>query len=179
MIIDRNSWHYKLYSLTYLWVGGVPTRLMQKTNLCQYMRRIMLGVPWWGFLMGAIIILATLFGPIFGYVPRTINPMKFFENDMRKYQGLRLGRSYNTFQVYPWHVILAVLFIGSEALIYHYCGARPMIVQASIVGGILALIGIVFGTMMYLDSSTGKIIKEYISAKKQKVCPIVEFQNEE
>lgn len=42
MKISTNSWHYKLYKLTYTaYDFDVPSN----TNLCQYMRRIMLLAP--------------------------------------------------------------------------------------------------------------------------------------
>lgn len=185
MIINKNAWHYHVYEFSYALSRDYPP---SRTNLCQYMRRIMFVAPFVSVLLAVLLAFATmvtligvLFMPIFGYVPtKWAKPWYIFEHDgTRKYQGLKLGRSYNAFQVYPWHIILLALIVAIEWVVYHYFGVHPLVVQGEIVGVILALVGIVVGLFIYFDSSTGKVINEYLAAKKQKVCPVVEFKNEE
>lgn len=182
MVINRNSWHYKVYDFTYLFSRKATPR---QTNLCQYVRRFLL-LPWIGILatvmaafMVIIITCAFTFGPIFGYVPKTFNPLTFFEHDMHKYQGVKFGKSYNAFQLYPWHIILGLMFIAGHVAIYYECGIHPLVTEGEWVVGIVAAIAAFIGVMVYLDSSTGKVINGYLAAKKQKVCPVVEFKNEE
>ena len=179
MIINTNSWHYKVYSFTYF-LSSPP----KQTNLCQYVRRF-LYLPFWAVLMlilalclALIVACAFLLGPVFGYVPRSWNPFKFFDSDaMVQYQGLRLGKSYNAFQLYPWHAVLILGVMALHCAIYHYAGSAPLIMEAKVVGGVVGVIAAILGFLVYCSSDAGQVVEEYLSAKKQKICPVVEFKS--
>lgn len=171
MIIDKNSWHYQVYSFSYWNEWNKP----KQTNLCQYVRRIVFMGPIMGAtalalacLMALTLVVMLVFGPILGYAPPNWKkPWTCFDG-MVKYKSV----------IYPWHVILVVALIALEWWVYVDCGIHPLVVQGEILGIIAVLIGMIFGLFVYCDSDTGKIINAYVSAKKQKVCPVVEFNEE-
>lgn len=181
MIIDINSWHYKVYSFTYSFSGQPP----EHTNLCQYVRRLPLAplvaivIVIIYVIMSVIIISGLIFGPIVGYLPRTWNPFKFFEHDMIQYQGLKLGKSNNAFQVYPWHVILGLLITVIHIGIYQSAGIHPLIIEGKVIFGAAVIIGLLISIVAYIDSDTLKLINQYLTARKQKFCPTVEFDRHE
>jgi hypothetical protein len=183
VIINRKAWHYKVYEFTYR--HDLPPR---QTNLCQYVRRVVLMGPLMGVaaafllaMMSILVVFHYLLPPFFGWRPRQWSkPFSVFDtNGMVKYQGLKLGSSYNAFQLYPWHIILATLVVGAHAAIYHFEGGHPLLVEGEILGIILFLLALVVGSVVYSESDTGRLISQYLAAKKQKVCPVVEFKNEE
>ncbi len=184
MVINRNSWHYHVYDFSYTFSSRLLTPT--QTNLCQYVRRIAFVAPFVGigiagmFCVLAIVTACTLLAaPIFGYVPiQWSKPWDIFEG-MRKYEGLKVGKSYNAFQLYPWHVLLTVIIVGIHVLMYHAWGGHPLIVEGKVIGVIALIIAAIFGLFYYFDSSTGKVVNAYLAAKKQKVCPVVEFTNKE
>lgn len=188
MVVNKNSWHYKVYDFSY--ALSLKNQPRDRTNLCQYMRRLLFVAPIIGFLcafmfcFAAVMVLCFyLFGPIFGWVPKQwLKPWIVFDDKaVYKYEGLRIGRSYNAFQLYPWHVILAVLVVGLEWVVYHVWGFHPLAVQGEIVGAVALFVGLIFAVVEFSYSDTGTVglVKEYVSAKKQKVCPVVEFTDKE
>lgn len=182
MIINKKSWHYQVYAFSY-W-GSTPLR----TNLCQYMRRLIFVAPVMGIISAfmfvcfvVVITLGLVVMPIFGWLPTNwLVPWEILDGDGRyKYQGLKLGKSYRAFQVYPWHVILLALVGALEWWCYRCYGTHSLVLQGMTVGAIAAVLAVVFGLITYLSSDTGEVVNQYISAKKQRVCPIVEFESEE
>ena len=184
MIINRKAWHHQVYNFTY-WYDLPP----RQTNLCQYVRRVVLMGP----IMGATAILLIsmlavgvsfmyLFGPIFGWRPKSwIKPWTILDTDgMVKYPGVKLGSSYNAFQLYPWHIILAALIVGVHWLLYHFVGGHVLLTEGKVLGFFILLVALIVGFFFYYGTSdTGKIISQYLAAKKQRVCPVVEFKGED
>ncbi len=183
MVINKKSWHYHVYDFSYTFASRDTPR---QTNLCQYVRRMMFVAPFVGIgiaCMFCVLVVVSacgvLGGPIFGYVPKQWSkPWDIFDG-MHKYQGLKVGKSYNAFQLYPWHVLLAAIIVGIHVLMYHAWGGHPLVVEGEVVGAIVLAIAAMFGLFYYFDSSTGKVVNAYLTAKKQKVCPVVEFVNED
>jgi len=179
MIIKTNTWHYKAYDASYVVSTGFTPR---HTNLCQYWRRVILVAPLVGMLsvflllmIGIMTFLYSVLGPLFGWIPTSFDVLK--RGGMRKYQGLKLGKSYNAFQLYPWHALLASGVIGLHYVIYQQLGAAPLISEAKVVGVIVAFLAITLGLVIYFSSDTSRMIRKYLAAKKQKVCPVVEFES--
>lgn len=185
MVINTKSWHYRAYDFSY----AMSSRFApSQTNLCQYVRRIMFMAPLVGLAFGIFFTFVGLlslcylvFGPIFGWLPRNwLKPWNVIERDaMFKYQGLKLGRSYNAFQVYPWHVILLAILFSIHWEVGHHFGYGPLRIEGMIVGGIVSFIALCIGLAVYFESDTGKLINAWLKARKQNVCPIVEFQYKE
>ena len=176
MIIRTNTWHYRLYRWNYWDRENIPER----TNLCQYVRRLSL-TPLTALVSTALECLGLVglicytianygFGFLFGYVPNGWNPTTA---DMVKYPGMPLGR----FQLYPWHVILTGLIVALHVWMYSFPDGRPYLLsEAKVVGIFLAVIALVVGLIFLFCSDTSTVVKQYLTAKKQKVCPIVEFE---
>jgi hypothetical protein len=186
MIINTSSWHYKIYNYTY-GLGEPP----KQTNLCQYVRRLALA-PFILTVFGLIsIFVATLvvcifiMAPLVGYLPTSLNPIKIYdyETPLEKYQGLPVGKGYWSFQLYPWHVILVGLFIAGNVAMVHHFGWHSVVIECQVFGYLIGLPALVFGIVWWyvhhddFEFETGRLISAYLSAKKQKVCPVVKFQS--
>lgn len=176
MNINKKSWHYKLYSWTYdAWDRSYTP---ERSNLCQYFQRIV----WMGFftfLWSAIlsigyVLVATPVLLLFG-----LRPVNVWEDHIistqqlcEKYQGLKIG----SFRLYPWQVLLPSVFLFLEWLWFHYASHwyYPLGVQLSIIE-IFA-----FSIFFYevSDNETVVIARNFLSAKKQGICPLVEFNDE-
>lgn len=176
MIIDKNSWHYKLYSHYFLFPFGnyVPG----DTNLCAYMRTIFLWLPLKWLLMIVMappVIIAVTFmwgfvtaGEIickfpFGYKPSKINYLGYTE--MVQYNTFKI----NGYNIYPWvpMLILAVLFVPT--LISHASGWMITL-------PIVAAVALIWALTFLYDRPSLSVIRDWVSAKKQGVCPLIEFK---
>lgn len=175
MIINKSSWHYKLYKFTY-WGRVSPTN---KSSLCQYMRRILLILPLLLLLHLLILIMFSIVCPmIFGALCLFIGGYSVFlwpyrgsptEGPIKSYHGLKL--SFIPFEIYPWHVILSLgILTGLGALIYLF--TIPML----IIMGILFVGSLSFIMIKSSKSETLSLISNVITSKKDKLCPPVEFQ---
>jgi ABC-type methionine transport system permease subunit len=123
MIINTDSWHYKLYRFSYIVWNNEQDVPRYNTNLCQYVRHTVIS-----------LFFATLF---WGFVGTMVGIMLFL-----------IGRGI-------WfNPMLALKVFGWIVL------------------GIAALVGVFW----YMLSDTSEIVGEYIHAKTQGICPLIEFK---
>lgn len=173
MIVNSKSWHYKIYGWSYtLFVEKYPP---VKTNLCQYVQRLVIWVPLmllatacFFILMAFMNLLLAVSGFWFGYRPSTLllpNPVK--------YQGLQVG----PVQLYPWHLILPALFIWMNYHMFHTQNER-FVRAMSFLDGLIGTLLFCLFIMLFSKSESGKLLRAYLSAKKTRVCPLVEFKDE-
>lgn len=131
MIINKNSWHYRLWSWTY--TNSLEDKYPpSKTNLCSYVQRIV-GIPLFYLLLFSFIITIVL--------------------------GILVGIGiveYEAWSIHPYRSLVGHLVIA-------------------------LLIGIVIGSVFWRETSnpTLVVMREYVSAKKQGICPLIEFNENE
>ena len=186
MIVDKSSWHCKLWRATYWYKkpDGDAPRHPKTTNLCDYAQRLVFGPPW-AFLLRPILMVIPLILGVVGFVTFTavlvvmanrqpqrfsfsIFESKIFEDEnLVPCKGVKLGR----FMCNPRHFMLPVAIIATPLLSYYWLGGLVTAVLV-ITSGILLLI---FGGTFFFHSETGNLIRAYLAAKKQRVCPVVEF----
>ena len=178
MVINKETWHYKLYRNSYLRVLDVP----EMTTLCQYARRVLLMAvarlilrPMIFVVWFPVAVFTSLLPLMFGYYPTKstfLGPYADKHEDedfkMRKYPALNVAG----LKLYPYH---ALLVLGGLALLLQL----PYVVL-----GIAAIMAVFCGTLWLLyriirfsKTETGHLMVAYIKAKKEKICPIVKFDN--
>lgn len=176
MKIKRKSWHYWLYCHTYE-KGKVPVN----TNLCQYVRRLAISVPY--------IVLLAIASCVY-WTKEKIYEMANGEITIAEELAIRrwhaialvivgyLYYQYTTAMLWISAIVILVI-IGSQTswwaviiipmvgwLYYHYTTIMLIITALAVV----SLIAI------FRYSEEMVIAVEYLKAQKQKICPIVEFQ---
>jgi hypothetical protein len=181
MIINSNSFHYKWYVWTYrVWdkdIFAVP----RHTNLCQYVQRIF----WHTLLVGVLLF------PLFGLVSLTYyllvapvmfvfgyTPINLFSVSSRgeyipfnKYRGLRLwGMSW-----YPIHGLLTIVLAFLQHWAWHHMFIPMLIGHTTLLG--LAGAIICYCLFSRSQSEGVKLVRAWVSARKQDICPLVEFKN--
>jgi hypothetical protein len=188
MIVNRHSWHYKLYQWSYLAYSHYPS---SSTDICNYVLRIALMVPFQlltigllyvGFALFIVIPLAICISPLMfliGYRPchpftakarkwnRDYNRITFIDHvPYPKFNlfGLRF---------YPWQPLLILLGVGGLVLLWWYNTVLAIIVS------LLALIICAICFVALSEAKTARWIKIWFAALKQQVCLPVEFEDKE
>jgi hypothetical protein len=166
MIIKKTSWHYKTWALTYRMWGMAPP---DSTSLCPYVRNIMLLLPgsllWLGIalLFGLAylftLVLQTLGNFIIGFRPSG------WDMSSQPYRGLRI----NHMEIYPWHVILFLLPLW---ILPKFANLSLWLTALIVCGMVVAL----FGAVKLWHSDALSIFKLWLKAKKEGVCPILDFE---
>ena len=168
MQINKNSFHFKwLYSYA-PWYDS----WRQASSLCPYfwtcVFMLFLGWP----VFGGMIVPAWLtlscgmwsFFWVFGYKPDHFpcgNPDDY---------DLRHTPLFGTTWLRPWHILVLILLIYLPTKIPYAIHVITGIAWATFLLLLIAL----FATKAK-RTETGKLVSEFIHAKKSKVCPIVEF----
>lgn len=176
MQINKNSWHYKVYGWTYEHSFCIPER----TNLCQYVQRIVLGSVGiclrFAFLSVANIVALIFyvilmpFALFFGYLP-TLFSQKHGEI-FTPYSGLKIWGA----EFYPYHLLPAGGIVLAEMILAHDYGLKYIVIsQASIVAAIITLLVGLYYYDDFKKIEAVSLAKKYFSAKKQGICPLVEF----
>jgi hypothetical protein len=135
---------------------------------------------WSALLSAAYVLVAAPIMLLFGFRPvnvwedHIISSRRF----ATKYPGLKLGPPVPPqFDLYPWHVLLPSLFVFLEWLWFHY---KPWYYPVFIQLFLLALFGFLVFWLWIHDgySESAVIVRNWFSAKKQGVCPLVEFDDQ-
>jgi|HubBroStandDraft_5_1064220.scaffolds.fasta_scaffold12600_2 hypothetical protein len=177
MNINVDSWHYAWYRWTYTcWKKQPP----QRTNLCQYVQRIfwttLLHIPM-GIVAALLLLLyyvvLTPFALIIGYRPYWFLSPKFDPNwgVFESYQGLRIPKT--DFRILPWQPILLGIIVLSERALWHYHFTGALIGHSIVLSLIVLVVGLIWSVES--DNEAAKLLREYVSAKKNRFCPTVEF----
>lgn len=185
MNINKNSWHYWLYSHTYK-EGKIPV----STNLCQYVRRIVVSIPCIMFLaavdfmeFGSEKIWSLLIAPLY-----TLNgETERYEIVIRPSHIIVILAMGYLFYHYTM-IALVITGMGIGAVIGEIIDSRWPIVGVPVVGYLYWNYTIIMVTISALaivviialiaipDSEAWHIFKEYVKARKRKVCPLIEFR---
>lgn len=176
MNINKKSWHYWLYSHTYK-----ERKIPVSTNMCQYVRRLAISIPY-------IVLVAIL-----SYADWVIEKIcKAADGEISVTEEIAIR---------PWHIIVLAIL---GYLYYHYTTAMlwiSAIVLLIIIGSeinwwaviiipvvgwlyyryitimlIITALAAVSAIVIFRYSEEMVIAVEYLKAQKQKICPIVEFQ---
>lgn len=166
MIINTRSWHYKLWKWTYATWGSYNP---DKTNLCFYVQRLFwLTLPSFiattlYYVGGAIIMFW------FGWYPET------FRSDS-KFDQFWLPSVYGV-KLYPFYLLI----VGVEYLLW-----RHRLLAAIVMHSVFVLMGVMVCCAIWYHQYKEKqeadnakppnLLVEWLSAKKQRVCPLIEFE---
>lgn len=175
MVINKNTTHYKLYVWTYE-AAGRGYRLPERTNLCQYVQRLIWMTPLVLLYKLMVLTVYTILLPIvflFGFAPNYSKALANNELYYHPFPGLRV---WGQVRLHTWVVALPALFLYLEYLWFHYYAwYYPVFCQ-------LALFILLGGMVLYAwfdNSPTKKLVGEWVSSKKQGICPVVEFTEKE
>lgn len=174
--INKNSWHYKKYS-------HCDGTYLRSTSLCSYFK-VLAGALFLDILALAIMPFALLVGarPIFNPYTCSVN--------YTSYKGLPLVP--RKVYLYPIHAVLAIFWYYILGFII--CTNNPSIYgDLGVFTFVLFMLGLPFSllnpsnpfessepkpkTEVEEDSRFFLLIK-YFEAKKNKVCPLVEFKDD-
>lgn len=184
MKVNTKAIHYWLYDLTYsLWGGDAP----EKTNLCQYVRRL---------AFAPLILVPLLFVMFLGtlvILVRAIAAYSLGYSTNWKTGNLQ-ERSPGLFQIhghqmYSGYLVLPIVLAGMNALFFKHLPplhGTPVITvdQVSSVifftlEGVALVFGTIFGTFLFFSSDTWDLMTEWFDAKTEGVCPLVEFEGDD
>lgn len=170
MIIDKTSWHYRVWYFSATLFDSFAA--VQETNLCSYMRQIVFWLPL--KLLGCGIIVLCL-APLYLVIKSFFTVLYFIFgqrpdgwglDDAAPYKGLPIFG----YEIYPWHVLLLAALFGLPYLGFGYLGLMT-------VGSIFATVSLMTAVILFLVKSPSMaIFREWASAKKQGVCPLIEFK---
>ena len=172
MIVNTNSLHYKVYKALHAHTDG---KVPEKTNLCAYVRFLVLMPLFLLFIYLPIRICYQVI-KVVCFVPLTvilaffgIRPTRYRcdPDSFTGYPGLKIG----PLELHPWSIVLLLAVIASPWFAYRLSGTTASIITVSVLVGIAALIGI----FLFFSTETGELAYAYLAAKKQRVCPVVEF----
>ena len=165
MEIVKSSWHYFVWSMSYkLFYSGIPKR----TNLCRYFWRIVLFTI---FLLPVYTLRKLL-----SIEREKVKDMDIFSDRPFEYYGdYYIKNSIQFISVIGilWAVFLSIPFIFPSMWIVK----MYLMFFVCVLGGIV-LLGMVVGCTLLSIHCGGRtnIVKEYIKAKKNKICPIIDFK---
>lgn len=176
MKVNTASWHYWLYKSTYSLGDHAP----HSTNLCQYVRRLVLVAPliWLvvvPFMIAITIpavLLVVLFGLFLGLRPTGLGPDDVL-NPYHRYVGYKLPKVAGI-RIAPW---LVTLVVGSVYGLYRlrYVMAGHPAVTTTVVVSIAAFISVIVLNFKLRNTETTRLDGAYFAAKKAKICPMVRF----
>jgi hypothetical protein len=171
MKINKTSWHYRLYSWTYS-IWDTEWCKPATTNLCQYVQRLfwmpIVSVLLWGVMGTFFVCVLIPFMLLIGQRPTSWKKNTKIDLFV-PYQGLRVSKKV---ELLPWHIIVPSAVIVLEYMWFHHANWKyPVLIQ----GCILAVLGIIVGIFLCTQSETYWIVSAWYGAKRQKVCPLVEF----
>jgi hypothetical protein len=173
MQINKKSWHYAAYRWTYT-ARDQRWAMSDTTNLCQYFQRIFWMVPitavWIAFLSLVYVVLTPI---VFLFGGRPHNVWKNTKKDFwTSYPGVKV---WGEVRLHPWVIAIPTLFIYLEYLWFkHQAWYWPVSIQ----GGAIVFIGLLIAYSWYDTTDTQTVVNQWVAAKKQGICPVVEFIEE-
>lgn len=181
MIINKKSLHYKLYESTYkAFDGYVP----EKTNLCQYMRRLLvfsllvypfLLIVGIAFIIILVFITALMALPMLlvGKRPQMPWEENYTPMGAKNLPPLRIGK-FNFYLVYLVIPFVLYVLVRYDYHLYHTNGFfHPFLVLQSV---FVTIAVVVLGLLLRYDTETGQLIGKWFEAKTQGVCPLITFE---
>lgn len=184
MKIETNRWHYKLYEFSF--TSPEEAGRAKRTNFCTYWRRILLYTPVIAGILIVFVVIAALITIVANFVtvPLGFGIAATFPGEEILKIPFRVTvrgekRSLAKFLV-PFWVIAAIVY----SLWFHSGATISVLKGAGIV--ILAIIGLFLARVFVKEkiirqgedgpvSEWWRLTKLYLRAKKEKVCPLIEF----
>jgi hypothetical protein len=174
--ISKNSWHYRAFAWSYTWdYNHVP----ENSNLCSYVRRLVIGVPFNAICFGAVALLfgfISLFMLPFGYYLRDPwHRLGLVRDEVGRFNGLKIGKR----ELMPWHALLPLLlmlvgYANYRVIKNHDYFNCWFIVECAL----LATAAIVAAIIWYDRSDVAGLARTYLDAKTQGICPLITFKDE-
>lgn len=172
MVINKNSWHYKVFAWTYRVWGSSWKIRNDKSDLCTYVQRLIwMPIPsalWW-VLRSLLYIASIPFAFVFGGRPYNIWKGVDVDGPWRRYPAFKV---WGEVQVYPWVIVVPLAFLFGEWEWFKHNALCAALVQ----GGLLSFFAAVF-TIAWFEESGKSAIKEWVAAKKAGYCPTIVFQD--
>lgn len=179
--INTRSWHYRLWRFTYS-LDKEDWELSQiRTSLCAYVHRIIwltlpiaLVVMVLSLVVAVCYVLIALWHLFWGSgYPGSLLAILRSPDDLvfvKRTDGFRIGR----FRLFPYRLVLPGL--GILVLVWGF-QAHPAEMMAVMWVSMAAalVVGICWMIWKARDTGTYRLATAYLRAKKQKICPSVEF----
>ncbi len=182
MKINRGSWHYRLWTFYFRQLGiDIPKQI----SLCRYFWEMVWTVcvrlPFMvvgAIIMGVVWLVATLLAPLFGYLPK---------RELLEYKeyGLPKVRGHKLLPIYP---VLAGLLVWWSYVAIPESANKPL---HELEGGAAWYKAFLFGVAAVSvsglfvwaktkieESESWRLLQAFLKAKKERVCPILEFVGE-
>ena len=187
MKVNTRSWHFRLWRFTYsLGKDDKEWMFRRRISLCAYVQRIIwlsgLVAAAWVFvfvLFSIWVVLGSLWllflgqgypSPRLVWRAMTSDEEGKLDDIFPRTAGLPIGR----FRLYPYRLVLPVL--GILVLAWGF-QAHPVetgaVIGTSLVAALVFGIGWMIGKAR--DTGTYRLATAYLRAKKQKICPPIEF----
>ncbi len=185
----------KLYRLAYLCTD--EKEMPDKTNLCKFFWRVVIGIPLQLlftiviFIVAGVVVSILWLGALtlFAYRP-TFDKKKMIKCDDGTHLPVTLITWWPKFRGRRIWPITILSFLAGLCLVVYLCvvglpllltwttGPPPVVSLGSI--AVLLVLVMVFRLVPRIrDSETWQVFKAYVKAKKRKVCPIIVFVDDE
>lgn len=150
----------------------------ETANVCMLFLRFV-----WGLL--AITVLAVC-GAVIWVIASAVGFFFAYRFDFRTHEMFAPYKHWPKIRrhnIQPWYVILVglgIYYFGTTAKVVVWIGGKMASVATSpltygIVGAIVAIVALFFIVKKAIESEIGRLARAYFRAKKEKICPIVEF----
>lgn len=187
MHVWKEAWHYKIWKWTYD-PGSIVDRAPKKTNLCRYVSRILFFAPLLGIGFGTIatglifmvIIVPNAVTIVLGF--GTVQPWE--TKSFHPFPALRVAER----RVPLYLIVCTAWLMAAIAAVTYFLPTLSSNATAYAVSGIVGIVALVlilyvlyFAGMATIDACSGwsgwRTMREYLRAKKQGFCPLVEFDD--
>ncbi|MBI3335158.1 MAG: hypothetical protein HY001_01495 [Candidatus Portnoybacteria bacterium] len=193
MRIPKNSWHYRVWKFTYAFRGKEGFETPEQTNLCRYMSRtILYPVP----IFLAIIALFVVMGGLVFVLPNIATILVGYgtlamSGGQEMYRHRPFPRISVRGRTIPmWAIVsptwLLVALVMLVAFFPSQTGTAGIYAAYGIGGvtvGVLALYALYLFIATIVSACRQweglDVAKEYIQAKKRRLCPVITFDESE
>ena len=178
MIINNKSWHYKLYEYTYSW-SIVNNWLPERTNLCQYVQRII----WMGLVMSVLcygIILPIWFTTVYGVLTpfalligkKPKAPWKLVQDKGFGAAELDIFNQYSLPKIHDVRILPAYLLVPlgllfAEVYGWHHSVPTTLTIHLIVLGLAIFIVGLMF--LVDSKSETAVLALLYLYQEEERV----------
>lgn len=174
MHINKNSWHYKLYRYTYSFFNDFAPK---HTNLCSYTQRIF----WVTLIIGLIyFFLGLCVAVYYGLISPVMfifgkRPINIFAEDALNNGPIFVPYTGLFGFLKPWHVLLIGMIATTEN--WGWSNHQTGMIWGHAVLMVIIILAVT-GLWLFSSSESSRLARAYLSSKKSRVCPLVEFTEE-
>ena len=193
MHIPKNSWHYRVWKFTHAFRGKEGFETPEQTNLCRYVSRtILYPVP----IFLAMIALFVVFGGIIFVLPNVATVLVGYGTlamvegsemyRLHPFPGISVrGRTIPTWTIVSptWLLVAITTLVAFFPSQMRTVGIYAAYGVGSVTAGVLALyvLHLIIATIVSAchQWEGWDVAKEYAKAKKQRMCPVITFNETE